>query len=178
MRKQVITIVMAFIFIMTISGTAFAANNQTKSDIKINCTTIYSGSTHQELMADAAKEYPNMNYTSYLTTKMPSNLNLSNQNLIMLDLYQDVYATALKDRVDEAKKKNATIIVLSPETEVAQNLSTINLAKHPYILEYFNNGGYENERRLIKYVMIKFFGLNETVEAPAIIQILQRLLPV
>jgi cobaltochelatase CobN len=169
MRKQVITIVMAFIFIMTISGTAFAANNQTKSDIKINCTTIYSGSTHQELMADAAKEYPNMNYTSYLTTKMPSNLNLSNQNLIMLDLYQDVYATALKDRVDEAKKKNATIIVLSPETEVAQNLSTINLAKHPYILEYFNNGGYENERRLIKYVMIKFFGLNETVEAPVII---------
>jgi cobaltochelatase CobN len=155
-------------FVVIISGTAFAEDNITKNDIEINCTTIYSGSTHQELMGDAVKQYPNMNYTTYLTTKLPSTLNFSNQNLIMLDLYQDSYVPVVQSAIDDAKKRNATVIVLSPDSNLAKNLSSINMTQHPYILQYFNNGGYENEKRLINYVMINFFGLNETVEAPVI----------
>ncbi|MCC7551874.1 MAG: cobaltochelatase subunit CobN, partial [Methanobacterium sp.] len=168
MRNQAILLIVTAMFVMIISGTAFAEDNITKNDIKINCTTIYSGSTHQELMADAAKEYPNMNYTTHLTTKLPTTLNFSNQNLIMLDLYSDSYVPVVQSAIDDAKKRNATVIVLSPQSDLAKNLSSINMTQHPYILEYFNNGGYENEKRLINYVMINFFGLNETVEAPVV----------
>ncbi len=168
LRKQVTLLIMATIFALIISGTAFAADNITKSDIKINCTTIYSSSTNYELMGDAAKQYSNMNYTTYLTINLPTNLDLSNQELIMLDLYQDSYVPAVQSTIDEAKKKNATVIVLSPQSDIAKNLSSINMTQHPYILQYFNNGGFENEKRLIQYVMINFFGLNETVQAPVV----------
>jgi len=168
LRKQVTLLIMATILALIMSGTAFAEDNITKNDIKINCTTIYSGSTHYELMGDATKQYSNMNYTTYLTTKLPTNLDLSDQDLIMLDLYQDSYVPAVQSTIDEAKKKNATVIVLSPQSDLAKNLSSINLTQHPYILQYFNNGGYENERRLLNYIMITFFGLNETVEAPVV----------
>ncbi len=105
MRKQVILLIMATMFVLIMSGTAFAEDNITKNDIKINFTTIYSGSTHYQLMGDAVKQYSNVNYTTYLTTELPTNLDLSNQNLIMLDLYQDSYVPSVQSTIDEAKKK-------------------------------------------------------------------------
>lgn len=133
-------------FVLIMSGTAFAEDNITKNDIKINFTTIYSGSTHYQLMGDAVKQYPNVNYTTYLTTQLPTNLDLSNQNLIMLDLYQDSYVPSVQSTIDEAKKKNATVIILSPQSDLAKNLSSIDITQYPYIMQYFDNGGYENEK--------------------------------
>ncbi len=169
-RKQVILLLTTIVFALLLCGAVSAGNTgkvvKDKEDIKINYTTIYSGGTHQQLMAESVKEYPNVNYTTYLTTKLPSKLNFKKQNLVILDLYQESYVPVVESAVNDAKKNNATIIVLSPLTNTSKKLSTVDLSKHPYIMQYFDNGGLENEKRLLQYIMIKFFGLNETVQPP------------
>ena len=174
-RKQVILLSTTIVFALLLCGAVSAADPQVvkdKEDIKINYTTIYSGGTHHQLMMESVKEYPNVNYTTHLTTpSLPSNLNFTNQNLVVLDLYMDSYVPVVEGAVNEAKKNNATVIILSPLTNTSQKLSTVNLTQHPYITQYFDNGGLENEKRLLQYIMINFFGLNETVRPPVTIPV-------
>ena len=138
-----------------------------REDIKINFTTIFSGGTHHQLMMEAMKDYPNINYTTYRTTKLPKDLNLSTQDLILLDLSIETLVPEIEQTVKDAiEKNNATVIVVSPLMPTVLNLSNVNHSEHPYIMEYFDNSGLENHRRLLTYIMVKFFGLTATIEEP------------
>ena len=142
----------------------------TNEDISLNVTAIFSGSTAQQLSMEAMKDYPNINYTVYLTTKIPSNLDLSTQDLILLDLYIEGHIPTIEQAVNDAKNNNnANVVVLSPRTEAGLALETINHTEHPYIDQYFYNSGLENHKRLLTYLMVNFFDMNGTILEPVVI---------
>ena len=160
-------LVLSALVIMMCTPTAFADTNE---NITLNVTAIFSGSTAQQLSMEAMKDYPNINYTVYLTTKLPSDLDLSTQDLILLDLYQDGYISSVEQAVSDARdKNNATVVVLSPLTEAGLALGTVNNTEYPYIDEYFDNSGLENHKRLLTYIFVNFFGMNGTVLEPIVI---------
>jgi len=188
--KQMILITACLVFALALSGTVAAENSQgggnndtinvSKEDININCTAIFSGGTNYDFMKVAANKYPKINYTSNLTVNIttsfqqpnPPKLNFSNQNLIFLDLYENSLVSVVESTVNEAKANNATVIVLTPQSDSAKNLSTIGISQHPDILKYFQYSGLENIKRLLKYALVNFFGLNDTVEPPVEIPLL------
>lgn len=139
-------------------------------NVTLNVTAIFSGSTQQQLSMEAIKDYPHIKYTTYLTTKIPDSLDLSTQDLILLDLYQDSLIPSVEQAVNDAKNSNnATVVVLSPLTEEGLVLGNVNHTEHPYIIQYFDNSGLENHKRLLTYLMVNFFGMNGTVSEPIVI---------
>jgi cobaltochelatase CobN len=165
--EKISFLILSALVVMMCTPTAFADTNE---NITLNVTAIFSGSTAQQLSMEAMKDYPNINYTVYLTTKLPSNLDLSTQDLILLDLYQDGYISSVEQAVSDARdKNNATVVVLSPLTEAGLALGTVNNTEYPYIEEYFDNSGLENHKRLLTYIFANFFEMNGTVLEPIVI---------
>ncbi|WP_094228360.1 cobaltochelatase subunit CobN [Methanolobus psychrotolerans] len=143
---------------------------ETNDNITLNVTAIFSGSTAQQLSMEAMKDNPNINYTAYLTTKIPSNLDLSKQDMILLDLYIEGHIPTIEQAVNNAKDgNNATVVILSPLTEAGLALGNVNHTEHPYITQYFDNSGLENHKRLFTYLLVNFFGADGTVLEPIVI---------
>lgn len=141
-------------------------NYRSNSNKPINITGIWSGSTNFEIMTKVSMNYPYIRYRAFLTSKLPKTLNLANEKIIFLDLYDDKYNHLIKEQLELAKKNGAKIIVLSPQSTESKKFSTVDLSKHPNILKYFKNGGYENDKRLLDYSLNKFGGYDTPIENP------------
>jgi cobaltochelatase CobN len=159
-------LVLSALIIMMCTPTVLADTNE---NITLNVTAIFSGSTAQQLSMEAMTDYPNINYTVYLTTKLPADLDLSTQDLILLDLYQDSLIPSVEQAVNDAKSNNAAVVVLSPLTEAGLGLGNVNHTEHPYIDQYFYNSGLENHKRLLTYIFVNFFGRDGTILEPIVI---------
>ncbi|HIH95438.1 TPA: cobaltochelatase subunit CobN, partial [Methanosarcina acetivorans] len=166
-HKKISFLILSALVIMLCTPTGLADANE---NVTLNVTAIFSGSTQQQLSMEAIKDYPHIKYTTYLTTKIPDSLDLSTQDLILLDLYQDSLIPSVEQAVNDAKNSNnATVVVLSPLTEEGLVLGNVNHTEHPYIIQYFDNSGLENHKRLLTYLMVNFFGMNGTVSEPIVI---------
>lgn len=72
----------------------------------------------------------------------------------------------VESRIKEAKEAGAKIIVIqSGETD----LGNVNVSEHPWIKEYWKNGGTENARSLLVYLAANFCGMELEVKPPLVL---------
>ncbi|MCK4731758.1 MAG: cobaltochelatase subunit CobN, partial [Methanophagales archaeon] len=72
----------------------------------------------------------------------------------------------IESRIREEKEAGAKIIAIhSGETD----LGNVNVSEHPWIVEYLENGGTENAKRLLVYLAVKFCEMKLEVKTPMVL---------
>ncbi len=105
-----------------------------------------------------------LNITLLSPDAVTPDTNLSLYDLILLEMIGGDTASRLEPLVEDAKRRGAIVIVLS--SPGYQHLGNVNLSSHPDIERYWEYGGVENMRRLIKYLAANFFGMDLKTEEP------------
>ena len=110
-----------------------------------------------------AGENISLNVTVYSSKRLPSELNLTTYDLIFLQMI-GAGITQIEPAVNEAKEKGIPVMIIHPGAY--GYLGTINMTKHPWVEEYWDNAGIENMRRLLTYIGVKFCGVDAIIEEP------------
>jgi len=135
-----------------------------------NVTFIIGGYEYQGLIVSAMKEMDiNLNITIYRTKSIPDNLSLSTQDVIFTDNAVGLDTLSeIEQAVNDAKEQNnASVISLGEPPH--DYLANVNLTDHPWIKQYWVNGGLENIKRLLAYLGVNFCGLNATIQEPIVL---------
>ncbi|MCW3134023.1 MAG: cobaltochelatase subunit CobN [Methanophagales archaeon] len=123
---------------------------------------ILGGESYIPLFRKAG-ENSSLNVTVYSSKHLPSELNLTTYDLIFLQMI-GAGITQIEPAINEAKEKGIPVMIIHPG--VYGYLGTINMTEHPWVEEYWDNGGIENVRRLLTYIGVEFCGINATIEEP------------
>jgi cobaltochelatase CobN len=110
-----------------------------------------------------AGESSSLNVTVYSSKRLPPELNLTTYELIFLQMI-GAGITQIEPALNETKEKGIPVMIIHPGAY--GYLGTINMAEHPWVEEYWDNGGIENVRRLLTYIGVEFCGINATIEEP------------
>ncbi|HID20717.1 MAG TPA: cobaltochelatase subunit CobN [Methanophagales archaeon] len=110
-----------------------------------------------------AGESSSLNATVYTSKRLPPELNLTTYDLIFLEMI-GAGITQIEPALNETKEKGIPVMIIHPGAY--DYLGTINMAEHPWVEEYWDNGGIENVRRLLTYIGVEFCGINATIEEP------------
>jgi cobaltochelatase CobN len=135
-----------------------------------NVTFIIGGYEYQGLIVSAMKEMDiTLNITIYRTKSIPDNFSLSTQDVIFTDTAVGLDTLSeIEQAVNDAKEQNnASVISLNDPPH--DYLANVNLADHPWIKQYWVNGGLENIKRLLAYLGVNFCGLNTTLTEPIVL---------
>ncbi len=176
----------------TYNGTAIANNsanlsydvngsthvlNASSQEVKIggstqeaNVTFIIGAYEYQGLIMSAMEEMDlSLNITIYRTKSIPDNLSLSTQDVIFTDTAVGLDTLSeIEQAVNDAKEQNnASVISLGMPPH--DYLANVNSTDHPWIKQYWANGGFENIKRLLAYLGVNFCGLNATVQEPIVL---------
>jgi cobaltochelatase CobN len=135
-----------------------------------NVTFVIGGYEYQGLIVSAMNEMDlSLNITIYRTDNIPEDINLSTQDVIFMDnaLGLDTLSK-IEQTVNDAKEQNnaSAISIGDPPYNY---LANVNLTDHPWIDQYWRNGGFENIKRMLAYLGVNFCGLNATIQEPIVL---------
>ncbi len=135
-------------------------------DSKCDICFIVGYAGYKGLIADAAEEL-GFNVTVYTTeeiSRIPASL--EGYDVISLEMLGSEFQMELESRIREGKDAGAKIIVIhSRETD----LGNVNVSEHPWIEDYWGNGGTENAKRLLVYLAANFCGMELEVKPPMVL---------
>jgi cobalamin biosynthesis Mg chelatase CobN len=118
------------------------------------------------LLTKQAAEHCGLNISVYCNYRIPPDLDLTIYDFVFVErLVTESLQDQILPMVEEAKEHNVSVVLTSPSTE----LGSVNLTKHPYILEYWSNRCPKNMEQLLIYVGVNFCGLDGVFEEPATI---------
>jgi cobaltochelatase CobN len=191
-NESIVQIVLNASIAETYNGTAIANNsanlsydvngsthvlNASSQEVKIggstqeaNVTFIIGAYEYQGLIMSAMKEMDlSLNITIYRTKSIPDNLSLSTQDVIFTDTAVGLDTLSeIEQAVNDAKEQNnASVISLGKPPH--DYLANVNSTDHPWIKQYWANGGFENIKRLLAYLGVNFCGLNATIQEPIVL---------
>ena len=112
-----------------------------------------------------AAENIGLNISVYNNYRIPPNLNLTTYDVIFADrLVTEPIQNVVVPILDAAKENNVSVICTHPA-----ELSNIDLAEHPNIMQYWSSRNIRNMERLLVYLGIEFCGLDGVIEEPSVI---------
>ena len=118
--------------------------------------SLYSGQPWGTVRHRKRKEY---------LPSVPQGEDFSKYDLVFVSGMPPSVAFTLKQVVEEAKKR--TIVIVPTSQYVGEG--NVDLSRHPWIRQYYDNGCEENYRRLMIYLGVKFCGVKAKVKEPIII---------
>jgi cobaltochelatase CobN len=124
----------------------------------------YAG--YNGLLTEAAEEsgFNVTVYTAEEISRIPASLR--GYDVIFLEMLGSESQMELESKIREGKAAGAKVIVIhSGETD----LGNVNVSAHPWIEDYWGNGGTENARRLLGYLAANLCGTELEVKPPLVL---------
>jgi len=114
---------------------------------------------------ESASAESNLNITLLHPSEVPSEIDLIGYDLIFLEHLGGTAAENLKKPIEDANNTGIHIICIH-SGGYDDELGNVNLTKHPFILQYWDNYDEGNIARLLTYLEVNFCGLIGDVKDP------------